>query len=271
MATGTPRGVHGWTLLVGLVAVAGLSVGLVACGSSSKTATDTTESSAAGSGTTDTTAGPSAADDLAPFFAASVEVDQKLQVAADAVNARIGADTVSFDQATRDAIAASSPDAVAATIPAGMGPELEQAVLLVYSDLVSRFQSLNDRLCVTEEPYPRSELDPRCFAAGHVAAGRFDADLAAARAAAAAAPPVVVAASDSRAAAELALRIYWTDLANGCAAGGGGYLATKPIVVVWKSEPQVGGGPPWDGRADDLPFRATYAAPTGWKIELNAC
>ena len=98
-----------------------------------------------------------------------------------------------------------------------------------------------------------------------------DADLAAARAAAAAAPPVVVAASDSRAAAELALRIYWTDLANGCAAGGGGYLATKPIVVVWKSEPQVGGGPPWDGRADDLPFRATYAAPTGWKIELNAC
>ena len=187
------------------------------------------------------------------------------------MNAGIGAETVSFDRATRDAIAAASPDAVAATIPAGMGPGLEPAVLLVYSDLVSRYWSLTDHNCLQDDPYPRSELDPRCFAAGHVAADRFDADLAAARAAAAAAPPVVVAAPDSRGAAELAVRKEVIDLANSCAGGGGGYLATHPILVVWKAEPNAGGGPQWDGRVDDIPFRATYDATTGWKTELNAC
>ena len=260
-----------WWRFVAVVAIVALGAG--ACGSSSTKATDATDSSATSADTTGTTAAaPSAADDLAPFFAAVVETDRRLHVASDAVNGGIGADTVSFDQATRDAVVAASPDpTVVDAIPAGMPDDLEQAVLLVYSGLVSRQRSLSQPDCLRDGTFPRSELLPECFAAGHVAAARFDADVAAARALAESTAPLVIPAPDARVAADLHVREATIRLANGGCAGGGGSLATKPIEVNWKPEQLFAGDRPWDGRVDGIPFRATYAPATGWKVELNAC
>jgi hypothetical protein len=270
MADGTGRSLRRWRLIVALVAVTACSAG--ACGSSSEPAADTTETSVAGAETTGTTAaGPRAADDLAPFFDAVVETDRLLQVAADAVNGGIGTDTVNIDQAARDAVFAASTTPVLDAIPTGMPSDLEQAVLLVYSGLVSRSYSLADPDCLRDVPYPRSELNPHCFSAGHAAAARFDADLAAARSPAESTPPLVAPAPDSRSVAELKIREDVILERNGGCAGSGGYVATEPIEIVWEPEVISEQTPPWDGRADGIPFRATYAPATGWRIEFNAC
>jgi hypothetical protein len=94
---------------------------------------------------------------------------------------------------------------------------------------------------------------------------RFDDDLAAARSRAASLPPLSPAAPDSHAAAELAVRLAYINLANSGCDSGGGSLATEPIAVDWKADGE------WDGRVAEIPFKATYAAGSGWKVDLNAC
>ena len=224
----------------------------------------------------------SAADDLVPFFAAVAETDRLLRAAADAVNASFGADTITVGQATIDAVERSAPTAVATAIPAGLRPAVEPAVLLVYSDLVSRYAALHGDSCLPRRTIPRSELNPRCFTQGHAAAIRLTADVDKARTLAAATPPVVAPAADSRTVAELLLRIAFIDKANlGCDQTGG-YLATDTIKIDWIAEPPPAPDiPPTEGHIGScavlavdvcgIPFQATYTTGTGWTVDVIAC
>jgi len=211
----------------------------------------------------------SAADGLVPFFAAVAETDRLLRAAADAVNASFGADTITVSQATIDAVERSAPTAVATAIPAGLQPAVEQAVLLVYSDLVSRYAALS---CLPRRSIPRSELNPRCFTQGHAAAIRLTADVDTARTLAAATPPMAAPAADSRTVAELLLRIAYIDERNlGCAQTGG-FLAIDAIRIDWIAEsPPAPDIPPTVGHIGGIPFRATYNAPAGWTVSIEAC
>ena len=225
--------------------------------------------------------GPSGADDLVAFFAAVEVTDRDLRAAADAVNGSIGVDTVTFEQSTIDAIDRAEPTAAAAAIPAGLEPAVEQAVLLVYSDLMSRFASLRTGSCMFLGTRPRSDLDPSCFSQGHAAAERMSGDVDAAHAAAEDSPPAVVPAPDSRAAVEVRLRIGLIDGANRGCDSGGGFIATEPIPVRWYANPSTNPDtpeiPPLDGEVGGIEvgagvgFWATYAPGTGWTVEFNAC
>lgn len=212
-----------------------------------------------------------AADALVPFFAAVDEIDGRLGVAAAAINAEMNDERVTFDQQTIDTVDAAAPWPAAHAIPAGLDPATEQAVLLVYSDLASRFGSLRGGDCLQVGTVPRSSLNPECFARGHIAKVRLAGDVHAARAAAASS--VFVAASpDSSAAAEVLLRVEYINKANmGCGTMGG-YIATEPIPVDWSSEPSGDPTlPPTDGTVNGVRFHAGYADPAGWTIELLAC
>jgi hypothetical protein len=222
--------------------------------------------------TTQPASGGDALDALAPFFAAVAETDQNLKAAADAVNAGIGNDTVTFDQATIDAIDRGSPSAVASTIPTGLDPTVEQAVLLVYSDLVSRYGAMHGGDCVQVGTRPLADLNVDCFVRGHEAASRTPGDVDAVHVAAAAAPATVTPDPGSRESAEVPLRMEYINGANmGCGTMGG-YLATQPIPVEWVTEdsgaPEV---PPTDGRVGGVGFTASYDAGSGWTVDLRAC
>jgi hypothetical protein len=114
-------------------------------------------------GTARPPADSSTSDALAPFFAAADTADAALAAAAAAVNDSYAGDQVTFTQATVDLLNRARPSAVAAAIPAGLDPDTERAVLLVYSDLESRFAALHGESCVQVGTYARAELDPHCF------------------------------------------------------------------------------------------------------------
>lgn len=216
--------------------------------------------------------GGDALDALTPFFGAVDATDQNLKAAAAAVNAGIAKDTVTFDQATVDAIDRGSPDAVAAAIPTGLDPMVEQAVLLVYSDLVSRYGALRGGDCVQVGTRPLADLNADCFVRGHEAASRTPGDVDAVYAAAVAAPATVTPGPDSRQSAEVPLRIEFINKANmGCGTMGG-FLATQTIPIEWVTEdsgaPEV---PPTDGRVGGIGFTATYDTGSGWTVDLRAC
>ncbi len=215
--------------------------------------------------------GGDALDALAPFFAAAAQTDQNLRAAADTVNAGIGNDTVTFDRATIDAIDRGSPNAVAATIPTGLDPTVEQAVLLVYSDLVSRYGAMRGGDCDQAGARPLADLNDDCFVRGHEAASRTPGDVDAVYVAAAAAPATVTPGPDSRESAEVPLRIEYINKANmGCGTMGG-YLATQPIPVEWVTEDSAPEVPPTDGRVGGIGFTASYNAGSGWTVDLRAC
>jgi len=220
------------------------------------------------------TPGPAAgtaADELVPFFAAVDEIDGKLGVAAAAVNAGMSDEYATFDRQTIDTVDAAAPWPAAHAIPAGLDPATEQAVLLVYSDLASRFGSLRGGDCLEVGTVPRSSLNADCFARGHVAKVRMPGDVDAARAVAESSA-FVATSPDSPAAAEVLLRVEYINKANmGCDTMGG-YIATEPIPVEWSSEPSADPAmPPLDGKVNGVHFRAGYADPAGWTIELLAC
>ncbi len=176
-----------------------------------------------------------------------------------------------FDQQTIDTVDAAAPWPAARVIPAGLHPATEQAVLLVYSDLVSRFGSLRGGDCLQLGTVPRSSVNIDCFARGHEAAIRMSDDVDAARAAAESSA-FVAPSPDSPAVAEVLLRVEYINKANmGCGTMGG-YTATEPISVEWSSEqsadPSVA---PTDGQVNGVRFRAGYADSSGWTIELLAC
>jgi len=215
---------------------------------------------------------PTAAADLASFFAAVDESDQRLTEAADAVNASFHGDLVTFDQSTIDAIGRAQPKAVAAAIPAGLDPAVEQAVLLVYSDLVSRFAALNGDMCVQLGTYPRAEINPDCFTNGHEAAVSLPGDTETARALAAASPATPATSPDSPAVAETMLRISYIDGVNMGCGSKGGFRATEPLTIEWNARPAPAeGSQPIAGSIQGGWFHATYDPAAGWVVGLYAC
>lgn len=121
------------------------------------------------------------------------------------MNAGLGEDTATFDRSTVDAVDDAAPWTAAAAIPSGLDPATEQAVLVVYSDLVSRFGALRGGDCLQVGTVPRASLNADCFVRGHEAKVRTPENIRAAQAAAASSidPPDPAA----RAAAEVQVRI----------------------------------------------------------------
>jgi hypothetical protein len=214
----------------------------------------------------------SAADDLAPFFAAAGSADERIRAAARAVNRGVGRGTIHFDRSILEVTEASLPG-TARAIPAGMDPDLLRAVLLVHSELVARSAAFNWVSEFTYQPVPVTDhesvrlLDG--FAAGSVIAKRYPADLAALRALAKASPPIRAARPDSRQAAELALQIAWINGQNNGCASNGGYVFTALQPIIWKTIVTDYGR--FDGTIAWIRFTVTYSPSTGWKAELNAC
>jgi hypothetical protein len=216
-----------------------------------------------------TTMRATAAAALSGFLAEAAAADQALHGASARINAAITATEVTYDQTTVDLLARAAPEVVAPTLPAGMPAALQQAALLVYSDLVSRWAAMDAcRFGVGTFPLDPSYL---CFVNGGAAAARFDADVAALERLAQATPEFAVESPDSQAAEELAVRAHYIAMSNRGCAGSGGVLATDPIPVVWQSAPSEVGGADVQGTVNGIPFRGTYDATTGWQVEIFAC
>jgi hypothetical protein len=267
-----------------------LLLGVVMSGCSSRSSSpSTTPTSRPTSSTTRTTTqptatttGPSAANDLAAYFAAAMELDQRLKAAAAAANGSIGTNEITISQSTINAIKAAEPSAAAHEIPAGLPPDVLLPVLTVQSDLESRYYAF--RGFVEAEPgvIPRANPTPgymsaadyllNCLGSGSEAANSFPADLAAARIAASKAPPLVSVDPSSQAAADLAI---WLRLILGENSGCdscGGFRATALAPISWHPvAPLTPGGSSWDGDIGGLLFAAQYAAGQGWTVQLNAC
>jgi hypothetical protein len=209
---------------------------------------------------------PSAADTLAPFFAAAATMDQQLRDAATAIN---GAgppwDTVTEELAST--VRAADIDAVAATIPAGLPHDLLEAVMLPYSELSSRSAAMKSfsYTRTPDDPYQDDLLGE--LANGHEAAQRFDGDLAAARALAASLPPVTPAAYDSRETAELLVVLDMVNKGNfGCDSRGGAIFDDIPPVS-WTSD--TGG---YIGTGESaIEFSATLGPDGQWEAYIIAC
>ncbi len=217
---------------------------------------------------------PSAAEDLAPFFAAARSSDARIRAAAAAINrGGVGRSTIHFDRSIRAVIKAAVPDQAAAAIPAGLDPDLLRAVLLVHSELVARAAAFNGVYEFTYEPVPvtdrRSVEMLGAFAAGSAIAKRYPGDLAALRTLATTSPPINAARPDSRKAAELALHIALINEANNGCGGNGGAVFTALRPIVWKAIVTDYGR--FDGTIAGIRFTATYTPGVGWKAELNAC
>ena len=128
-----------------------LLLGVVMSGCSNRSSSpSTTPTSRATSSTTrtttqptTTTTGPSAANDLAAYFAAAMELDQRLKAAAAAANGSIGTDEITISQSTINAIKAAEPSAAAHEIPAGLPPDVLLPALTVQSDLESRYYAFH--------------------------------------------------------------------------------------------------------------------------------
>ena len=241
------------------------------CGTAGRSAPTTTQGSTATTVAPTTSSRPSALDGLSAFFDAAAGVDVRLRQAATAVNAHATANGFALDQATRDTMDAADPSVAEAAIPAGLPPDLERAVLVVYNDLVSRRSALTGAL--RDDPTMAHD----CLKNGAAPSAGFGADVAAARSLAAASPALTPVAPQSAAAEELAVRFAWIDeVNNGCASCGGMVIRELVPVTIYTAPT----APPlydrtFDGQIDSgtssVYFTAGYVPGTGWKVVLNAC
>lgn len=214
----------------------------------------------------------SAAAQLAPFLTAASRMDARLRTAAALINGAVRHDTIEVTPQVSAAVRAIDPHALVASMPPGVGPGLTRAVMLVYSDLVSRRAAMRDfasyRRAVS---VPRDGYDGRrlvgCLGRGAAAAGRFTGDLTALRDMATASAPVEVTAPMSRNAAELAVRARYIDLDNGGCASCGGRVSTTLARLVWTG----GTGGRLTGTVNGIPFAATIHPGIGWQVDLEAC
>lgn len=265
-----------------------LGVAMSGCSSSRSSSPSTTTTSRPTSSTTrtttqpTTTTGPSAANDLAAYFAAAMELDQRLKAAAAAANGSIGTDEITISQSTINAIKAAEPSAAAHEIPAGLSSDVLLPALTVQSDLESRYYAFRGFLEAEPGVIPRANPTPgsmsaadyllTCLGSGSEAAKTFPADLAAARIAASKAPPLVTVDPSSQAAADLAI---WLQLILGQNSGCdscGGFRATALARISWHPvAPLTPGGSSWDGDIGGLLFAAQYTTSQGWTVQLNAC
>jgi hypothetical protein len=212
-----------------------------------------------------------AAADLAPFFAGADVADARIRTAAAAINRDIGPTTAHVRRSSRALIVASSPRPAAKAIPAGMSPDLQRAVLLVYSELVARAAAFNgvDTTQTVLLTDPDTVRMLHAFRVGSGIARRYPADLATARALAQTNPPIHTVSPGSRQAAELALQIATINGENNGCGSAGGYLYTAPRPVQWKTIVTDYGR--FDGTIGGIRFAATYIPANGWTVELNAC
>lgn len=219
--------------------------------------------------------GPSAADDLEPFFAAAATLDQQLQTAAAAVNAT-GPPWEQITAEVADKVRAADLEPVAGAIPAGLPYDLQEAVVLVLSDLASRRMAMESFTVVgpvmpddvnTDQSNEKLLADLRN---GHAAAVRFDGDLAAARALAAGTPPVAPVPERSRLTAETLVLVEYVRVANaGCNARGGAVFTELPEVV-WRSVPDL---PEAEGTVgpEGTAFNADLRPDGTWEVYLFVC
>jgi hypothetical protein len=276
-------------LMRALVRRAGLMtiivLGLAACGhaaappqgrGTTATSSRPAPSSSATSAQATTPPAPSALGQLAAFIVASEQADGQLHHAAALVNADIGATSMRFTPATLAAARALSNVVAARAIPAGLPTGLLRDALVVYGDLSSRVGAFGG---VRLYGYGGRELPIggqdakevlRGLRNGAPAAARFGADLAALRALAEQAPPLTIAAPDSRAAAEVALRLYSIDKRNTCSLQFGGYAPTRLEAVSWNPASDQHSRH-YDGTISGGMFQADYTATGGWQISINAC
>lgn len=247
------------------------------------TETTSTEPTGDTSGTSMPPATRTAADDLAPYFAAAQRVDARLKHAAELVNGGIGPDQLVVDQATVDAVHAIDEEEAAAEIPAGLPDDVLLKVLVVQNDLASRSAALgsvgrvDQYLEGTPGTYPiggpGADSVLTCLRQGSEAAAQFATDVAAARTLASSYPAITVAAPDSHAAGEVAVYLALVRGGNyGCDSCGGSHFTTLDPVSWHYVPPDTATGiGAWDGDVGGMLFKATYEAGTGWAVELNAC
>jgi hypothetical protein len=213
------------------------------------------------------TAGASAAGALAPFFREATEIDRRLRTAAAAVNAGTGPTGVHVTPAAVATIGTADPTPVAAIIPAGLSPRLLRAVLVVWSELDSRYMAMS---CLPTGNVTNADLaQSGCLTGGTEAARRFPADLAAAKTLAAAEPVPPAVAPSSRTVAELGLQIDAIEKSNGGCASVGGHILTNLLPIVW--QPVVNGVGRFDGTIGGMLFNATYSSSSGWTTRINVC
>jgi hypothetical protein len=216
---------------------------------------------------------PSAAEALDPFFVAATRLDQQLKTAAAAINAT----GPPWEKITPDVarkVQAADLGPVSRAIPAGMPHDLQQAVILVLSDLTSRRMAMESFTAVgpvLPDDMDTDQTNAKLLADlqnGHAAAVRFDADLAAARALATASAPIAQVPKQSRLTAEVLVLAEYVRVANaGCNARGGAVFPTLPRVV-WRS---VGYQPDAEGTVDGIAFNADLRPNGTWKVYLFVC
>ena len=278
--------------IVVVVALAGTAAGLALRSNSTRVSTvnrpSTTPSTSAPSPSTtaatsttppssSTTVAPSAADDLAEFFGGAAAVDGRLRALAARLNPHITADSTNFTQADVDAAQAIEPEvaSLAKTIPPGLPPHLELAVLVVFSELDSRERAMSAGECVRPGPTSRQDGMFGCFANGAAAAARFPSDLAAAEQLARQTAPITAPAPSSRSVAEVLLQVYDIEEYNGGCASHGGYIADRIQPVEWFAAPQGTGSGEAMGRVTtgdgSALFYARYDPTTGWDVRELVC
>jgi len=257
------------------------------CGSTSSSSSTTAVSRPSPSTTrtrtpVTTTTVPSAANDLAAYFAAATNLDQRLKVAAAAANGAIGTNEITISQSTIDVIKAADPSAASHEIPAGLPPDVLLPVLTVQSDLVSRFYAFRGFMNAEPGIIPRANPTPgslspadylmTCLGNGSNTASLFPADMAAARTEASKAPPLVPVDPSSQAAADLAIWLYNISGENSGCMECGGYRVTTLAPITWHQvSPLTPGGNSWDGDIGGLLFTAHYTVGQGWTVQTNAC
>jgi hypothetical protein len=219
---------------------------------------------------------PSAAEALGPFFAAAVTLDQQLKTAAGAINATGPPwEQISADVASKVRAADLGP--VSRAIPAGLPHDLQEAVILVLSDLTSRRLAMESFASVgpvfADDSDAAHATNAQLLAElrnGHGAAVRFDGDLAAARALAADTAPIAPVPSRSRLTAEVLILVEYVRVANaGCDARGGAVFTELPEVI-WRSVPDL---PDAEGTVGPhgTEFNADLQPDGTWKVYLFVC
>lgn len=204
--------------------------------------------------TTTTTEPPTAADALADYLA---EVDE-LMAAAEraALSFNISwQSSNTIDDTTKAAIEALDATPLRASIPAGLDPELEVAVLAVFADLDSMISSLHGAVRFESND---DDLE-YCVGNGFTSLERFDTDRQRMIDLATAAP-VPTAAPDSEEAGILAVRLEAIQSMNwGCdSCGGVAYDEAMPVD--------------WDAQTvlDGVAFESEFADGR-WQITILAC
>ena len=232
--------------------------------------------------TSSTTRPRSALDDLTAFFTAAAEIDQELKAAAVDANGAIGTTQITISQSTLDAIATADPTPAARDIPAGLPSDVMLPVLMVQSDLVSRYWAFRGFVQAKPGTVPRANPLPGtlsaadylllCLGSGSKAASSFSADVTAARTAASQAPPVVPVDPSSQTAADLAIWLHYIIGSNSGCMECGGSRFTALLPITWHPvAPLTPGGNGWDGDMAGGLFTANYSPVQGWTVQFNAC